>query len=150
MKGQRGFGAIMAIVILVILASLAAAIVKFGSVQQATSAQDILSARAWQAAKAGNEWGLYQALQPAGIWNACAGLSQTLNLSVATGFWVTVTCNSTVYNEGETCAPGCAQTQIRVFRIDAMACNSAAGCPDPGMATSPNYIERKREVIATN
>jgi MSHA biogenesis protein MshP len=151
MKGQRGFGAIMAIVILVILASLAAAIVKFGSVQQATSAQDILSARAWQAAKAGNEWGLYQALQPAGIWNVCAGATQTLDLSAATGFWVTVTCNSTAYNEGETCTPGCAQAQIRVFRIDAVACNSAAGCPAAAaIATAPNYVERMREVIATN
>jgi MSHA biogenesis protein MshP len=149
MKRQRGFGAIMAIVILVILASLAVAIVKFGSVQQVSSAQDILSARAWQTAKAGNEWGLYQALQPAGIWNVCAAATQTLDLSAATGFWVTVTCNSTVYNEGETCSPGCAQTQIRIFRIDAVACNSAGGCP-AAITTAPNYVERMREVIATN
>ena len=150
MKRQRGFGAIMAIVILVILAALAAAIVKFGSVQQVTSAQDILSAKAWQAAKAGNEWGLYQALK--GAPSSCVGGAGTpLDLSAATGFRVTVICDSFPYNEGQTCTTlPCVPTVVTVYRIDAVACNSSTSCPDNTMATSPNYIERKREVIATN
>jgi MSHA biogenesis protein MshP len=143
---QAGFGAIMAIVILVILATLAAAIVRFGSTQQLTSAQDIQSAKASAAARSGNDWGLYQALK--GTWSACSGLTQQLDLRTETGFWVTVSCNSTLYNEGES-SPGVATT-IRVFTIESTACISSAGCPDATAASSPLYVERKRQVIATN
>ena len=59
---QQGLGMITAIIILVILASLAGAMATFGTTQQLTSAQDVMSVKAWQAAKAGNEWGLYMAL----------------------------------------------------------------------------------------
>lgn len=144
---QAGFGAIAAIVVLVILASLAAAMIRLGTTQQLSSAQDIQSARAWQAAKAGTEWGLFQALQATGTWRTCKGSSQTLDLSAETGFWVKITCDSTLYNEGETTAG--AQI-IRVYTIDAVACNSSAGCPDNSRATSPDYIERMRRVIATD
>lgn len=150
-NGQRGFGAIMAIVVLVILASLAAAMAKFGTSQQLTSAQDVLSARAWAAARAGNEWGLFKALStttPADTWKTCSNLSQTLDLTAETGFRVTVTCNSTTYNEGES-SPG-TPVVVRVFQIESTACNSSGSCPDAAMATSQGYIERKRQVIATN
>ena len=60
-SAQHGFGAIMAIVILVILALFGAAMVTVSIMHQTTSAQDLLAANAWQAARAGNEWGLYKA-----------------------------------------------------------------------------------------
>lgn len=219
MKRQTGFGMIAAIMILVILATLAAALARMGATQQLNSAHDTLSARAWQAAKAGNEWGLYQALHrfftvaggggaasaltitttndflaagvaagmavsgtgvgagaivqsvdsptqitvnvpnaaggvsgvltfgtsPAGIWGtvACAAQqTQTLDLHVETGFWVTVSCQENSYTEGS--------YTIYVYRIDSVACNSSVGCPDNAMAKSPNYVEREREVIATS
>ncbi|MBK6638241.1 MAG: type II secretion system protein [Rhodocyclaceae bacterium] len=69
MSRQHGFGAIAAIVVLVILAVLSAAIVSVGSTQQLTSAQDVMSTRAWQAARAGNEWALYQALKVPGTFS---------------------------------------------------------------------------------
>ncbi len=216
MTRQSGFGAIAAIMILVMLAALAAALTRLGSTQQLTSAQDTLSARAWQAAKAGNEWGLYQALHrfftvtngsgasgstiittttddffaagvvagravsgtgvaanakvisvdsstqitvsvantgavsgtltfgsaPAGTWLNCANPTQTLDLHIETGFWVTVTCVMQQYTEGT--------TTLRVYRITSVACNSSTSCPDNGLAVKPNYIERMREVIATD
>lgn len=145
-RKQQGFGAIMAIVVLVILAVLAAAMLRFGTVQQLTSAQDVLAARAWAAAKAGTEWGLHRALQ--GGWCDAAPVNQTLDLTAATGFRVRVDCSSLLYNEGES-APGVAAT-VRVYTIDAVACNSPAACPDDGMATSPGYVERQRQVIASN
>lgn len=151
MKRQRGFGAIAAIVIIVILAGLAAAIVSVGTSQHATSTQDVLSTRAWQAARGGNEWGLYQALK--GTWsgvNACdlATQSQTLDLQADSGFNVTVYCDSFLYNEGES-APGVPKT-VRMFRIRAVAC-PAATCPaSDASVAGPNYIERTRVVHATN
>lgn len=140
---QRGFGAIAAIVILVFLAALAAAMMKLGVSQQMGSAQDVLSARAWQAARAGTEWGLFQAIQN----DRCAVL--TLDLSASTGFWVTVTCTSNTYNEGESVA-GTSQKR-KIYTINAVACNDSGGCPANGnQVASPGYVERARQVVATN
>lgn len=141
--GQRGFGAVMAIVVLVIMASMAAAMVKFGTTQQLTSAQDVLSAKAWGAARTGNEWGLYQALKN----NSCT--TTTLDLTADTGFRVTVVCSAVNRNEGES-VPGTPNV-LRVYRIESTACNIAASCPaGAATATSPGYIERKRQAIATD
>lgn len=137
---QRGFGAIVAIVILVIMATLSAALVRLGTSQQVTSTQDILSARALQVARAGNEWGLYQALRSA---SCVAGT--TLDLRAETGFSVTVSCSSRPFNEGETSAG--VPFVTTTYNIEALACNSAT-CPDAALAATPGYIERKRLVIA--
>jgi MSHA biogenesis protein MshP len=153
MRRQRGFGAIAAIMVLVILAALAAAIVSLGTTQQASSALDVMSTRAWQAARAGNEYGLFRALStttPADAWKTCAaaGDSTTLDLTADTGFHVTVTCSSWLYNEGEA-APGVAQP-VRMFRIRAIACPVAAGCTGVNDGSGTYYVERTRTVIATN
>lgn len=147
MMHQRGFGAIAAIVVLVILAALAGAIVSISTTQQITSAQDVMSAKAWQAARAGNEWGLYQALK--GSWTSCTtGTNQPLDLTADTGFHVNVTCDSWLYNEGES-TPGTPQT-VRVYRIKAVAC-SATPCPASGaLVAGVGYIERTRVVLATD
>lgn len=155
--GQRGFGAIVAIVILVVMAIISAALVRLGTTQQVTSTQDILSARAWQTARAGNEWGLYQAfprppLFPSATWcvPGPVGAAETvevatLDLRAATGFSVTVTCRSRSFNEGET-SPG-VPLVITTYGIEAIACNAAA-CPDAALAATPGYVERKRSVLA--
>ncbi|MCR4298432.1 MAG: hypothetical protein NUV75_06740 [Gallionella sp.] len=142
---QRGFGAIVAIVILVIMATISAALVRLGTTQQVTSAQDILSARAWQTARAGNEWGLYWALHD----SSCANAAGTLDLSATTGFWVTVTCTAKTFKEGEESLmpPVVTARVITTYSIEAVACNSAV-CPDPALAATPGYVERKRLVIA--
>jgi MSHA biogenesis protein MshP len=147
MTRQRGFGAIAAIVVLVMLAVLAAAIVSISTTQQITSAQDVMSARAWQAARAGNEWGLYQALK--GSWTNCTtGVNQPLDLTADTGFHVNVYCDSWVFNEGES-APGAAQT-VRVYRIKAVAC-TATTCPaSDASVAGAGYVERTRVVLATD
>ena len=151
MKRQWGFGAIAAIVILVILAVMGAAIVGISTAQQISSAEDIMSAKAWQAARAGNEWGLYKALNsttPADTWKTCSNLTQTIDLTADTGFYVTVTCNSWAFNEGES-TPGVARV-VRVFRITAVAC-PAATCPAiDASAAGLGYIERTRTTLATN
>lgn len=152
---QRGFGAIMAIVVLVILALFGAAMVTVGTVQQVTSAQDLLVANAWQTARTGNEWGLCKARNklkwtPTTGENCDAGTqSAELDLTAQTGFRVTVTCTpSQLYNEGET-VPGTDKT-VRIYTILAVACNAAA-CPDKNAtAANPGYVERSRRVQVTD
>ena len=150
MRRQQGFGAIAAVVVLVILALLSAAIVSVSTTQQITAAQDVEAARAWQAARAGNEWGLYQALQ-----NGTCATASTLDLRNPTGFYVTVRCTAypqallPVYNEGES-VPGTPK-QVRVYRLEAIACPVAGGCPAAAAsAAAPGYVERRRVVVATN
>jgi len=150
---QGGFAAIAAIVVLVIMASLAAAILVFSSTQHIGSAQDVLAARAWQTARAGNDWGLYQALKDrnwAGAATPCSTATRTatLNLTTDTGFYVTVACDSWPYNEGES-VPGTPQTK-RIYRIRAVAC-PATSCPAGDASVAGiGYVERTRTVIATD
>lgn len=143
---MRGLGAVAAIVVLVVLSVLAAALVRMAGAAQTASAQDVQGARAFQAARAGLDWGLYQAFK--GTWISCSGATQTLDLVADTGFRVTVRCESNVFNEGES-APGTPQT-VRVYAIDAVACNGAATCPDDGRAARPGYVERRLQVQATD
>jgi len=140
---RRGFGSVAILVVLVMLAALAAAIVRLSATAQSSSALDTLSTRAEQAARAGTEWGLYQAFK--GSWTACAGASQTLDLRADMGMVVTVSCTSNTYNEGES-SPGVAKV-LRVYTIDATACNSTS-CPDNARATQKGYVERRRQVQA--
>lgn len=146
-RSQQGLGAIAAIFVLVMLAALAAAVVRLGWAAQTTFAQDLQGARATQAAQAGIEWGLFKALQD-GTWASCAG-AQTVDLRTETGFRVTVTCSHDAFIEGETTA-GAPRT-VKVYTINAVACNgTAASCPDNAMAASTNYVERMRQVMATD
>lgn len=139
---ERGFGAIAAILVLVILGGLAAAIVSFSSGQQVASAQDIESTRAWLAAHAGNEWGLARALQE----NVC-GTTTWVHPDYA-DLRVTVSCARQIYSEGT--EPDASPRRIAVFTVLATACNGAESCTDTSAAavTRLFYVERQRLAIA--
>ncbi len=128
---QNGFSIVSAIFLLVVLSVLGASMLTFSTVQHATAAQDIQGARAYQAARAGIEWGIYQALIVGG-GAACPASPTNLPALAAdlASFAVVVTCASTAYNEA-----GVAGT---VFLITATATSGAVG--------SANYIERRLEV----
>lgn len=152
-RQQRGLGMIAAIVVLVILAALAGAIASLGASQQFSSALDVQSARAWQSAKAGGEWGLYHAIKalnwpgagsPCSAATLASPVSETLDLSADTDFHVTVSCGSVAYNEGEN-ADG-TPIAVRLYQITAVACNATA-CPAAD-ASAPTYVERRRVVLA--
>lgn len=140
-RRQSGFGVIMIVVILVMLASLAASMVRMSWGTAVTSGNDIQATKARQAAKAGVEWGLYMALR--GAWAGCTSSTQTLDLRSTSGMWVTVTCsgNATPYVEGGD--QGGAPRQVRIYTIEAVACNGAAACPDDNAATGLGYVERR-------
>ena len=155
---QTGFGMIAAITVLVILAVLSAAIVALSSTQSIVQAQDALSARADQTARAGTEWGLFQAFSDAGVWSKGASttercstalpgapVSATVNTSGINGFQATVTCWSRTYQEGED-VNGTA-VLVRIYQVTSIAC-PAAPCPQTGAATAAHgYVERRREAV---
>ena len=143
--GRRGLGAITVVVVLVGMAAMAGALLRMGQQSATTGQQDTQGTRAAAAARSGVEWGLYQALK--GSWTTCSSSSQTLDLSADGGMRVLVSCDSRVFNEGES-SPGVAAT-VRVFTIDAVACNSSS-CPDAAAAVRQGYVERRRQVQAVN
>jgi MSHA biogenesis protein MshP len=137
---QKGLSAIAVLAILVLLAGLAAAMFRLAAAMSLGTSASADLARAMNSAKSGIQWGAYQALK--GTWTTCASTSQTLDLRSTTGFYVTVTCSSTAYNEGET-SPGVAKV-IRMYSIKSVACNGSSGsCPDAAGAANTGYVERQ-------
>jgi MSHA biogenesis protein MshP len=140
-RRQRGFLVIAAVFLLVVLAGLVAYLTTVSTTSQAASAADFNSARAYQAARAGIEWGAYQILQVPAYATACNGATQTTTLTLGS-FKATVTCTaSAAITEG-------ASTTVRSYRIVSNGCNTgAASCPG---AISSTYVERELALSITN
>ena len=91
---QRGFAAIAALFILVVLAALGAFMVSISSSQQVTAAQDIQGSRAYWAARAGMEWALGSlAVSPA----ACPTPPGSFSIE---GFSIVMSCSRSTFDEG--------------------------------------------------
>jgi len=124
---QRGFSIISALFLLVVLAVLGGFMATFSSIQHTTSAMDVRGAQAYQAARAGAEWGIYRALRntPA----ICAAGSFTVD-----GFAVTVGCEESVqYMEGV--------TQVTIYTITSTASSGQVG--------KFNHVERQIQVTVS-
>ena len=156
--GPRGFAIVSAIFILVVLAALGAFIVSVSTGQQVGLALDLQGVRAYQAARAGIEWGVYR-VQATPAYNfsygtpavAVGSANPNTRLCPASptsfvpaaptlaGFTVTVTCLATVdlVNGGPT-----------VYTLQSTACNrpAAGACPPAAPAPGTDYIERRIEV----
>jgi MSHA biogenesis protein MshP len=90
---QRGFAAVAAVFLVVILAGLGAFMLTFSNTQQLTSAQDVQGSRAYWAARAGLGWGL------ASVTAAPATCPVSPKTLAVDGFTVTVDCNRNTYTE---------------------------------------------------
>lgn len=126
-----GFALPAAIFLMVVLAALGAFLVNISVQQHSGHAADVQGVRAYQAARAGIEWGLYDFVRNGN----CAGGGL-----VQGAFTVTVTC-AAQNND----VAGTAQTSARIV---ATACNQpAAGgvCPN---VSGANYVERQISVVA--
>lgn len=138
--GQRGVSVITAVFILLLLGLLSALIANLMTTVHRTSAQDIEGSRAYQAAQAGIEWGLYHVLDPlnATAWPALPACPAVTPLPQVDGFTVVVHCQrfpdaATVYTEGD--------RSIAVYRLTATASKGTLGMPD--------FIERQVSVTAS-
>jgi MSHA biogenesis protein MshP len=141
LRASRGFSIVSAIFLLVVLSTLGALMVTFSTAQHTTSAQDVQGSRAYQAARAGIEWGLYQLLQTGTQANPGCNANAQFVPGTATalggtlsGVTVTVTCAAF----GPYAESG---MNTRVYRITATATYGGA----PG---SIDYIERQLQVTA--
>lgn len=131
MKTQRGIGLPAAIFLLTVMMSVAVAIFMLSAGSQTATSMDAASARAYQAARAGAEWGLYQQR----ILNNCANAQFNLPAgSTLSGYTVAVTCT----------ASSGVVADLTTYRIVSTACNAAA-CGAPAN-NSPDYVQRVVDV----
>ncbi len=130
-RRQRGFALVVAIFLLVVLASLGVYIVKISGVQHATVNIALLGARAFEAARTGIEWGAFRALDS----GACPAPT-TLNLTegALNGFDVDVTCTTTAHTEEG--------NAYDLYMIDVEARAGTYGTPD--------YVSRRMQASVTN
>jgi MSHA biogenesis protein MshP len=137
---QRGVSVISAIFIMLLMGVIAALMVNLMSTAHMTSAQDVEGSRAYQAAQAGVEWGLYQVLDPLNttVLPVLPPCPPPPSFPPIDGFAVAVTCQrfpdaATVYTEGD--------RSITVYHLTATASKGTLGMPD--------FIERQVSVTAS-
>lgn len=143
---QRGVSIIAAIFFLLLFAAIAAAMVSLTTTSNATSSLDVQGGRAYQAARAGAEWGLWQVLNNpvnGAPINANAPLPNCFpspaNIGAIPGFAVEVTCQLIATQEGA--------RNVGVFRIV-----STANSPTPGIGVSRQIVvtaEVCRDTLST-
>ncbi len=127
-KIQRGFSLISAIFLLVVIAALGTFAMTLSTTQHQGAALDVSGARAYQAARAGIEWGAYQILQGGG---ACAASTPLPALGgTLAGFGVVVACTSAAYNE-----VNASTGVVTVYNLTSTATQGVLG--------TPNYVERQ-------
>lgn len=119
---QRGFAAIAAIFLVVVLAALGAFMVTFSNTQQLTSAQDVQGSRAYWAARAGLEWAIVAI--PADL-ALCANPVVAPPTPIG-GFTITLRCFQTNYMDGT--------AAVNIIRFESVASNGTVG--------AAGYVER--------
>jgi MSHA biogenesis protein MshP len=126
-QDSSGFSLISAIFLLVVIAALGTFAVTLSTSQQQSAALDVLGSRAYQAARAGIEWGAYQALQN----NSCTNTSTLAPLpNTLANFNVRVDCTWTAASE--------ASATVTMYQLTSTA--------KQGIPATPNYVERQMSV----
>jgi MSHA biogenesis protein MshP len=129
-RGQQGFALMAAIFILLVLAVLGTVMVRLAAEQSASGVLVLQSARAYQAARGGLEWGNQRVLVAGSCLNPYPGL-------VLDGFTVSVSCQpdpGNPYNEGA--------ADYHVYQVTALAERGAFGTPD--------YVSRRLQARITD
>lgn len=116
---QGGFAMVAAIFLLVVLGLLGGMLLTLGNTQQINAVRDLLGTRAYHAARAGAEWGAYQAL----MLNSCAASTALPNAVAATGFSVQVNCVASGPHDE-------AGNMVTLYQITATASTGAPGALD--------------------
>ena len=142
MRHARGFVLVLAVFLIVTLAAVGVYLVTVSTGQSQAISQDVAGARAYQAARAGIEWGTYRRL----IANSCVNTPGTaVPLPGLPGYCAVVVCTQAGTTETEGSA------SISVYRVTATGCNVSpcitTAC-SPG-TPAPTYVERRLEITIT-
>ncbi len=145
--GMRGASLITAIFLLVVLSGLAVAMVTLSTTQQASSAMDVQGARAYLAARAGMEWGVFRA-SSGSAWGVYTGVLPNPNACGTTTFALPAGTKLADFSVTVVCTQSVSGTIVR-HRVEATACNQPRPAPAGCLNASSNhrdYVERVLQV----
>lgn len=125
-NSSKGFAAVAAIFLVLILAAFGAFMVSVSNTQHLNSAQDMQGSRAYWAARAGLEWGIASVAASAATPPVCTTSPTLLGATFDGGFAVTVTCSRADYVESS--------VTRYLFTVTSVASTGSAG--------SVGFIER--------
>jgi MSHA biogenesis protein MshP len=130
-KGERGFGLVAALFVVVVLAAAGTMMINTSGVQRSTTVLSLQGDRAYHAAASGIEWGIHRVL---GL-SACPGAT-TLSLTEGglKGFDVDVSCTSSAHSEGG--------VSLKVYEITAIA--------EYGTYGDRDYVRRRMKGTVTD
>lgn len=135
-RNARGFALVLAVFLIVSLAAIGAYLVSVSNVQVESGTKDELGARAYQASRAGLEWGAYRVLRDV---NCTPGpIVITFGTPQLAGFQAEVTCEDF---GPETEGGG----TVNTFRIVSTGCNLSPCSGAPG----PTYVNRQLQLTVT-
>lgn len=130
-RAESGFVLPAAIFLLVILGALGAYMTSLSRTSHISSALDIQGGRAYQAARAGIEWGAWQVVDPHALQPSptpCPVSPTTLSLGgTLAAFTVNVSCTRTLATDGA--------DSVAIYQITSTATSGVAGESD--------YVERQ-------
>jgi len=132
-RASRGFALVLAVFLIVSLAAIGVYLVTVANVQVESMTKDELGARAYQAARAGLEWGAYRVLRD----SSCAPGPVVIAFSTAelAGFQAEVTCQ----DFGPETEGG---ATVNTFRVVSTGCNLSPCSGSPG----PTYVNRQLQL----
>jgi MSHA biogenesis protein MshP len=136
-RHARGFALMLALFLIVLLGVIAAYLITTSNVQVESGALDEQGARAYQAARAGLDWGAYQVLRN----GTCPPGTTTLAFPAdhLSGFRAEVSCTAFgAESEGG--------NVVNTYRIVSTGCNLGP-C---GGALGPGYVERQLHLTLAN
>jgi MSHA biogenesis protein MshP len=136
-RRTRGFALVLALFLIVLLGTIAAYLLTVSNVQVESGVMDEQGSRAYQAARAGLDWGAYQVLRN----TACAAGPTTITFPAdhLNGFFAEVTCTG-FGSESE------GSNTVNTYRIESTGCN-VSPC---GSAPGPAYVERQLQLTVAN
>lgn len=125
LRRPRGFALVAALFVIIVITLVIAAMARLSTTQHGSNSLALQQARAYQAARAGLEWGISRAVNAGSCGNsavsmAAGGLSE---------FSVSLTCSSNSYTD-DTGSP------LRLCRLSASAQNGSPG-------SRPDYAFRR-------
>lgn len=129
---QQGFGLVAALFVIIVITLVIAAMARLSTTQHGSNSLALQQARAYQAARAGLEWGISRAANAGscingGVSMAGGGLSE---------FTVSLTCSSTSHTDED-------GSSLTIYRLTAQAQNGSAGSrPDYAFRSLTAVVER--------
>lgn len=136
-RNARGFAMPIVIAVVAVFATiLGTALVTLSSAHQVGFGLDIQGVRAYYAARAGLEWGMFHILRNASPCASIQGRSLVFDGNLS-GFRATLACSESAHDEGG--------IQVRMYSITSTACNANSCTPAPG-SPPPGYANRELTV----